>query len=176
MVSPQPDLSRAARTSAGVPYRIRPLRPDDAARERAFINGLSAASRYQRFMHHLREAGDDLVARLVKTDYPRTLALAAVVDENGDERIIGVARYCADGAAECEFAVVVADDWQCRGVATALVPLLFEQAARAGFSTIYGCILADNQRMIEFAEWLGLQVDAPIPGEATVRAWRRLDG
>ena len=56
----------------------------------------------------------------------------------------------------CEFAVAVADDWQCRGIGTTLVPLLFEHAARAGFKTIYGTVLADNQRMIELAQWLGL--------------------
>ena len=61
---------------------------------------------------------------------------------------------------DCEFAVAVADDWQCRGIGTTLVPLLFEHAAREGFSTIYGTVLANNQRMIELAQWLGLTVEA----------------
>jgi len=163
-----------ARTAGGLAYRIRPLRPDDADRERDFIDRLSPASRYQRFMHCMGAPDDALIERLVHTAYPRSLALAAVIDENGAERIIGVARYAADNDRECEFAVAVADDWQCRGVGTTLVPLLFEFAARAGFKTVFGTVLADNQRMIELAQWLGLTVDAPRPGESTVRAWRRL--
>ena len=163
-----------ARTSGGVPYRIRPLRADDADRERDLINGLSEASRYQRFMHHLREAGDALIERLVNIDYCRTMALAAVIDVDGAERIVAVARYAADNDQECEFAVVVADDWQCRGVGTTLTPLLFECAARAGFKTIYGSVLADNQRMLELSRYLGLTVDTPRHGDITVRAWRRL--
>jgi acetyltransferase len=143
-------------------------------RERDFINGLSPQSRYQRFMHQLGEPGEEFLEKLVHVDYHRSMALLAVVGRGEQERIIGVARYAADGDEDCEFAVAVADDWQCRGVGTTLVPLLFEHAAREGFRTIYGMVLANNQRMIELAEWLGLTVDAPGAGDSTVRAWRRL--
>jgi len=156
------------------PYRIRPIRADDAQRERDFINGLSPQSRYQRFMYALRDAGEAQIQKLVNVDYHRTMALVAVTGEGKDERIIGVARYAADNGHECEFAVTVADDWQCRGVGTTLVPLLFEHAAREGFSTIYGTVLANNQRMIEMAQFLGLTVEEPRGGDCTVRAWRRL--
>lgn len=169
-----PPFPCTVHTSGGIPYRIRPIRPDDAQRERDFINGMSSQSRYQRFMHNLREAGDSLIATLVNIDQHRTMALVAVSGEGTSERIIGVARYAADNDEECEFAVVVADDWQCRGIGTTLTRLLFEHAAREGFKTIYGTVLADNQRMIDLAGWLGLTVDAPRPGETTVRAWRRL--
>jgi acetyltransferase len=163
-----------AHTSDGVSYRIRPIRADDAQREREFINALSPQSRYQRFMHALGDPGEAQIEKLVNVDYHRTMALVAVFGEGKDERIIGVARYAADNDRECEFAVAVADDWQCRGVGTKLVPLLFEHAAREGFGTIYGTVLANNQRMIELAQWLGLTVDAPQGGDCTVRAWRRL--
>jgi len=56
------------RTSDGVEYRVRPIRPDDAQREREFIAGLSPQSRYQRFLHNLREPGDALIAQLVHVD------------------------------------------------------------------------------------------------------------
>jgi acetyltransferase len=161
-------------TTDGVAYRIRPLRRDDADRERAFINALSPQSRYQRFMHHLREPSEAFIQRLVNIDQRRNMALVAVAGDGAAERIVGVARYSADNDEQCEFAVVVADDWQCRGIGTTLTPLLFDCAARAGFKTIYGTVLADNRRMIELAQWLGLTVDAPRPGEATVRAWRNL--
>jgi hypothetical protein len=67
------------RTSDGVEYRVRPIRPDDAQREREFIAGLSPQSRYQRFLHNLREPGDALIAQLVHVDGHRTMALVAVV-------------------------------------------------------------------------------------------------
>lgn len=169
-----PHFPLEACTPGGIRYRIRPIRPDDAQRERDFINGMSPQSRYQRFMHHLREPSEALIEKLVSVDRHRTMALVAVVGEGALERIVGVARYAADNERECEFAVAVADDWQCRGIGTTLTPLLFQYAAREGFQTIYGSVLADNQRMIELAQWLGLTVDPPRAGEPTVRAWRHL--
>ena len=158
-----------------MPYHIRPIRPDDAQREREFIEGLSAETRYQRFMHGMREADDTFIQRMVNVDQHRNMALVAVTGEGPAERFIAVARYAADNDAECEFAVVVADVWQCRGVGTTLTPLLFEYAAHEGFEIIYGTVLANNQRMIELAQWLGLTVDPPREGEHTVRAWKRLE-
>jgi acetyltransferase len=167
---------RAERSSDGVDYRVRPIRKDDAAREREFILALSPESRFQRFMHCIREPSDELVAQLIDIDSHRRMALVAVVGDPPHEHIIGVARYAADAdGRDCEFGVAVADDWQCRGIGTTLTRLLFEHAAREGYRCIYGNVLADNQRMLELAEWLGLTLEPAAPGETTVRASRRLD-
>ena len=123
----------------------------------------------------MNEPSEEFIAQLVNVDYHATMALVAVVGEGGDERFIGVARYAADAnGRDCEFAVAVSDDWQCRGIGTTLAPLLFEYAAEEGFETIYGTVLADNRRMIELSEWLGLTVEAAAAGQTTVRASRRL--
>lgn len=160
----------------GVAYRIRPIRRDDAERERAFIMSLSPESRFQRLMYTLREPSAEFVARLVNVDQHRDAALVAVIDVDGEEKIIGVARYAADESGrDCEFAVAVADEWQCRGIGTTLIRLLFEHAAHEGFRSIYGTVLASNQRMLDLVEWLGLTVEAAAPGQPTVRAVRRLN-
>jgi acetyltransferase len=163
------------RAADGQRYRIRPIRPDDAQRERDFIAALSPQSRYLRFMHALRELCPADVERLVNVDRHRTMALIAVTGEESDERIIGVARYAADNDTECEFAVAVVDDWHCHGIGARLTGLLFEYAAHEGFKIIYGRVLPGNQRMLELAEWLGLTLGAPRAGEREIRAWRRLD-
>lgn len=164
-----------ARTSDGIAYEIRPIQPADAAREREFIARMSPASRYQRFMHSLAEPSSAFIDQLVNVDYRRTMALVGVVGSGDAQRIIGVARYAADDdGPDCEFAVAVADDWQCRGIGTTLAPLLFEYAAAQGFRRIYGTVLADNARMLDMASWLGLRIDPPEPGQNTVRAWRAL--
>jgi acetyltransferase len=160
----------------GIEYRIRPIRPDDAARERAFILSLSPESRFQRLMYTLREPSAEFVARLVTIDQHRDMALVAVLGEAEDEKIIGVARYAADDDGhDCEFAVAVADAWQCRGIGTTLTKLLFDYAQREGFRFIYGTVFANNQRMLELAEWLGLTVEPSVEGRVTVRASRRLN-
>lgn len=167
---------RTSCMDGGVRYRIRPIRSDDAERERAFIMSLTPESRFQRLMYTLREPSAEFVARLVNVDQHRDMALVAVLGEGAAEKIIGVARYAADSAGrDCEFAVAVADEWQCRGIGTTLSKLLFEYAAHEGFRTIYGTVLANNQRMLDLAQWLGLTVEQPVAGQPTVRASRRLD-
>jgi acetyltransferase len=167
---------RVARTPGGLAYRIRPIRKDDAVREREFILGLSPTSRFQRLMYTLREPSDDFTAHLVDVDQRSNMALVATTGDGDGERFIGVARYAADETGvSCEFAVAVSDEWQCRGIGSTLTKMLFDYARTQGFRTIYGQVLADNRRMIDLAEWLGLTVEPQVPGQPTVRVARRLD-
>ena len=166
----------AARSTDGVVYRIRPICAADADRERDFILALSPESRFQRLMYTLREPSDEFIAHLVNVDQHRDMALVAVHGSGADEKFIGVARYSADaGGRDCEFAVAVADDWQCRGIGSTLTRHLFDYAQREGFQSIYGMVLADNARMLELAQWLGLTLEPPVAGQTTVRASRRLN-
>jgi acetyltransferase len=113
---------------------------------------------------------------MVKIDQHRDMALVAVLGERAAETIIGVARYAADpDGRDCEFAVAVADAYQCRGIGSTLAKLLFDHAAREGFRSIYGSVLADNQRMLDLADWMGLTIETAVPGQTTVRASRRLN-
>lgn len=176
----------AARSTDGVVYHIRPICAADAERERAFIMALSPESRFQRLMYTLREPSAEFIAHLVNVDQHRDMALVAVHGEGPDEKIIGVARYSSDAIGsdaigsdvsgrDCEFAVAVADDWQCRGIGSTLTRHLFDYAQREGFRSIYGTVLADNARMLELAQWMGLTLEPQVPGQSTVRASRRLN-
>jgi acetyltransferase len=173
---PQPFAwPRTERFADGTEYRIRPIRADDGARERDFILGLSPASRFDRLLYTVREPSAEFIAHLVEVDMHRNAALVAVIGAGDAERFIGVARYAADpDSPDCEFAVAVADAWQCRGIGSTLTRLLFEYAAREGFRSIYGTMRAGNARMLDLAEWLGLEVEPVAPGQTTVRASRRL--
>jgi acetyltransferase len=158
---------RPVLTRDGVAYRIRPIRADDAAREREFIMGLSAESRYMRMMYMMAEPSPDLVARFVHVDYRLNMAFSAIAGQGDDERIVGVARYATNDGAEIEFAVVVADAWQGRGVGSALTNLLFDYARAQGIHALCARILAANQRMIEFVRRLGMSVHR-VPEDPTV--------
>ncbi|MGD0503431.1 MAG: GNAT family N-acetyltransferase [Steroidobacteraceae bacterium] len=165
---------RAALTRDNVAYRIRPIRPDDSARERAFIVELSPESRYTRLMTAMREPTAALVERLVHVDYQRNMAFVAVLGAGTEERIIGVARYCEDRVSGSEFAVVVMDDWQARGVAVALSELLFEYARAHGVRDLHATMLATNTHMIELAHWLGMTTHRQPDDPTLVTASRRL--
>lgn len=162
---PAAEARSPARTVDGISYFIRPIQADDAARDREFIRGLSAASRYSRLMYAVREPSAAFIDQMVKVDYRRTMAFVAVLGEGATESIIGVARY-ADSAEGCgsEFAIAVADAWQSRGVGSALARRLFDYARTQGVLQLCASISATNARMLSLAQWLGFTTGM-TPGE-----------
>jgi acetyltransferase len=165
----------SAHTRDGASYRIRPIRPEDAARELAFLKGLSAQSRYNRLFCAISEPSPTLISTLVHVDYERSMAFVAVTGTGESEEIVGVARYAADpGSRDCEFAVTVADAWQSRGIGTTLARLLFSYAREHGMQRIYGRVLANNARMLDLARWIGLTVEPHVDEDNTVLAWMDL--
>lgn len=159
----------------GTPITIRPIRPDDAEIEQAFVRGLSEESRYNRFMTTISELPPKKLAFFTEVDYLRHMALIATIVRDGREEEIGVTRYVAsETAGECEFAVTVADDWQGKGLAVLLMRELIEAARDRGFKIIEGLVFASNQRMLDLARKLGFEVTG-ISGESeTVRVHRPL--
>lgn len=151
---------------------IRPIRPADAAIEQDFVKDLSIQSRYQRFMFALRELSPEMLSRLTQIDYEHDMALIAVQDTPQGERQVGVARYAMlpDGQS-CEFAVVVADDWQGKGLAHQLMQRLIEAARDRGLRVMGGIRLLKNARMQDLACSLGFQsgIDPDDPGLVHMR-------
>jgi len=138
----------------GSRVRVRPIRPEDAELELRFFRRLSERSRYHRFMQHLPELPPRMLARFTQLDYDRELALVALDPESGE--FIAVGRYApnADGTS-AEFALTVADEWQGKGVGSALLKRLCQAARDAGYRALYGYILAGNREMLELAHRLG---------------------
>ena len=163
-----------ARTRDGADYRIRPIQSDDRERDRAFIAGLSAQSRYGRMMELMREPSAGLLHHLVRVDYRREMALVAVAGEGADETIVAAARY-GGNPAYCEFAVVVADQWQGRGIGKHLCEHLFASAKANGVRRMYAILVADSKRMLKLAEDLHMSVRrGSAEDNSVVEAWRTL--
>ena len=96
-------------TPDGESITLRPIRPEDAAMEQAFVQKLSPNSRYLRFMNTIRELSPMQLVRLTQIDYDRELAFVAILDHSTPVTEIGVARYVTnpDGQS-CEFAIEIA--------------------------------------------------------------------
>ncbi len=172
------------RAADGTPVTIRAIRAGDAAAEADFVRGLSAHSRRLRFMDGLRELTPRQLERFTQPDARRELALVAlarpsVPPGDGDgagaagpgegESIVAVARYVVDAEARgCEFAIVVADAWQRRGLGRHLLEQLAGLARGAGLETMRGTVMAENAAMLGLARRLGFHV-TPLPGEYGLR-------
>ena len=138
---------------------LRPIRPEDAAIESAFVNGLSEQSKFLRFMFGLHSLTPAMLSRFTQIDYDRELALVAVIDTPDGQEQIGVARYITLPDEEtCEFAIVVGDAWQGKGLARNLFAMLIEAARGRRLKVMTGVTLRENVRMIELSKSHGFAV------------------
>jgi acetyltransferase len=159
-IHPYPShLASKYQTKDGQTVFIRPISPEDADMEQEFVKNLSAESKYYRFMNTLRELSQTQLVRLTQIDYDREMAFVAYIDHervNGLEVQVGVARYAMNPDGEsCEFAIVVADDWQGKGLARRLMGVIIDAARSRGVKYMNGDFLSENRRMIQFVSSLG---------------------
>lgn len=140
----------------GTTVLVRPIRPEDARRELAFVEGLSDQSRYLRFFTATKTLSPRMLARLTQVDYDNEIALIAIRGDAESGDIVAVARYSPmPDASTCEFAVTVGDDMHDQGLGRLLMHRLITIARDNGYTTMMGEILSINQPMLTLASSLG---------------------
>lgn len=158
------------------PVTIRPIRPEDEPLMIDFHKTLSERSvqlRYfgafsleQRTMH-------ERLRRICFVDYAREMTLVVEQKKRGDiRRLLAVGRLIKEhGRDEAEFAILVGDPWQGKGLGTELLKLLVEVGRKEHVRRIVGHILRDNTRMKRISEEVGftLQGDANNGWRAEIR-------
>ena len=153
----------------GTDLTIRPIRPEDAEIEQAFVRALSTESKYFRFMDVLQELSQSMLVRFTQIDYDREMALIAVLERDEQEQELGVCRYVASADGQsCEFALVVADEWQNKGIGNKLMNCLFDAARAKGIKVMEGEVLTTNRSMLELVRRLGFEVTVSAE-DATVK-------
>src|SRR5271167_3347073 len=132
----------------GTPALIWPLLPTDAETLRDMFRRLSPESRQHRFLQALDQLDDPMIRRLVDSvDGVHHIALLLIVlPSGGEEEPVGVARLLqySDDPTIAEIAVTVVDDWQGRGVGTALVSALMQRRP-AAVTRLRTLVAADNR-------------------------------
>ncbi len=152
----------------GTPITIRPIRPEDAEGERAFVRDLSSQSKRFRFMQSIKELTPKMLSQFTQIDYSREMALIATVPEGEGQLQLGVARFVInpDGKS-CEFAIVVSDRKQNLGIGTRLMRSLIGAARGHGLKTMEGLVLADNRPMLDLMSDQSFSIK-PMPGDPGV--------
>ena len=141
----------------GAQVLLRPARVTDERALQDFFYRLSDESTYKRFLHAKCRYPHDELQQLVDVDDERNMAIVACA---GDE-LVALARYDLDPAtrlADCAF--VVRDDWQGRGVGTALLRRLHEIALERGLAGFQADVLATNRAMLDVFRESGLRFES----------------
>ncbi len=159
-----PDLGAVVTltTRDGRSVRVRHMRVDDSELLERMFYRLSSETRYRRFFVPLDNIDEERVhreaARLASIDPATETALIAVVDEDGQEEAVGVARYTCLSHREdaCEASIVLRDDYQGVGIGRQLFDLLVQVALAHGLRHMVLLTHADNGGMIALVQGLGV--------------------
>jgi acetyltransferase len=160
VISPYPSqYEEHTRTSESVDIFMRPIRPEDASLLTELFESLSPRSVYLRFFTPMKQLPHSMLARFTQIDYDREIALVAMSESQSTERMLGVARViCERNMKHAEFAVVVGDPWQGKGIGAALLQRCISIAKERGIEKVMGTVLAENTQMLALGKKLGFNI------------------
>jgi acetyltransferase len=159
----------------GAALSIRPIRPEDEPLLIGFHRLLSGETIYLRYLENLgldQRVAHERLSRLCFIDYSREMALVAETRGDGgggSQAIVAVARLVWTGDGAAEFALLVADSHQGRGLGTELLRRLLDIGRREGLRRIVGEIASRNGSMQAICRRLGFRLDGG-PTDPTVQA------
>ena len=164
VISPYPaEHEEQTNLEDGTHVFLRPVKPEDAPLFVEFFGLLSQTSIYFRFFRFVKELEPDMLARFTQTDYDREVALVAIDQTTEREQMLGVARVMGDpDGLSGEFAVIVGDPWQGKGIGAILLKKCLQIAQSKGFETISGFVLQENRGMLSLGKKLGFKVKKSV--------------
>jgi RimJ/RimL family protein N-acetyltransferase len=156
---------RTLELTDGTKVLVRPIVPEDEPLLHEAVAAMSERTVYFRFFSPLKRMPDALAHRLAVVDYNDRFALVATDKPRGKERIVGVARYDRVVNIDvAEVAVAVIDEFQRRGLGSALMTILGKVAAEHGIKTFTLIVLPENQQMLGLLRKMGWIHRAKLSG------------
>ena len=166
VISPYPQQYAKRNISTdGLTLSIRPIKPEDAPLLEDLFETLSPTSIYHRFFSPMKSLPHHMLVRFTQIDYDREMALVAMDESENREKMLGVARVIGkpDGD-EGEFAVIVGDPWQGRGVGAELLKRCLRIVKERGMQSVWGTALTENKQMLKLARKIGFQISQSSGG------------
>lgn len=156
VITPYPVHLTKKITVKDLKVTLRPIRPEDEPLERELFEYLSRETIYFRFFGFMGQVSHEQLSRFTHIDYDREMAIVAEIKVKGRSQLIGVVRLVGDPwGIQAEYAIVVADPWQGRGLGSVLTDYIIEYALNKGYQRIFCYILKRNEGMIHILEKRG---------------------
>ncbi|MDF2702507.1 MAG: Acetyltransferase domain [Rubrobacteraceae bacterium] len=134
------------RDGTGVP--VREIRADDAEALRRLVGRSSERSIELRFFGPMKELSAEKARRFAEVDGVDRFALVALDPEDEGE-IVAVVRYEREGATDgAEYAALVEDRFQGRGLGIGLTRHLIEAARERGIRHLHALVMRENRPML----------------------------
>ncbi len=145
------------RLTDGTEVILRPIRPEDEPLEHEMLTTVSDETIRSRFYQSLKNISHAMHVRSCHIDYDRDMAIVAEIRTDQKKRIVGIGSLAIDAnGAAGEFAIIVHDNFQGRGLASKLLDVLIGIAAERGLKEFYGFLEPTNGRMTALCEKMGM--------------------
>lgn len=158
-IAPNETVEVVLKDGTGVVFR--PLVPEDKQRLRIGLENMSPESRYRRFFAPITQLSDEQLAYLTEIDYKDHFAWIGLLADSAGSQGVGVGRWVRDPdeRESAEAAVTVVDQWQGKGVGSALLVLLARSAIERGVKRFTLEVLGENEPMMTLLQSVGAVID-----------------
>lgn len=135
---------------------VREVESEDAPALRRFVGRLSDRSIHMRFFGPMKELSEKQAQRFAEVDGRDRFALVAL-DPGDEDEIVGVVRYERENETErAEYAAVIEDPMQGKGLGVGLTRLLIEAARERGIERLHALVMPENREMLGMLRSLDL--------------------
>jgi len=171
MADPSPNDGEVVTLPDGGRILVRPLQPSDRSELAQRYLELSPEARRLRFFNAPSRLSERLLDYLMDVDVPNRSALVAFALDDDGAPGVGIARYARsrEEPETAEAAVTVFDTHQNRGIATALLTRLADEAREHGITTFTASVMWENRELLDGLRSFGADVRPSEPGVASVR-------
>lgn len=143
----------------GLKVVFRSLTPADIPKWENFIRKCSNDSLYSRFQGIITGINDQ-GSEFCKTDYTNVISITAEIDHKGQKELIAVARLMRDkNSNQAEYAILVRDDWQNKGIGNILTSYCENVARKIGIKALIALTTLSNYRMIRILQRNGFFIN-----------------
>jgi RimJ/RimL family protein N-acetyltransferase len=147
---------RSLTLSDGTRVPLRSIRAEDAEALQRLVGRSSDRSVELRFFGPLKELSDEMARRFSDLDGKDRFALVALDPENLEE-IVGVVRYARERGTEgAEYAALIEDKFQGKGLGIGLTRRLVAAARENGLGCLHAMVMRENARMLGLLRSLDL--------------------
>lgn len=141
---------------------IRAICPDDKGLLIDTLSKVSSQSLYLRLFSAKRKFSDDEMNQMTAVDFVNIVALVAVLEEDGLDKIVGGGRYVRIGPSgtgqSAEVAFLIDDAHQGLGIGSRIFKHLVEIAGESGITHFEAEVLPSNAPMLRLFARSGLPV------------------
>ena len=140
---------------------LRPVKPEDEPLVSEMLEDLSPETLKERFFQIIKSITHDMLIRLCNIDYDREMTLVTEVRRGSKRKLIGMGGLMIEpDFKHGEFAIVIHDQYQGKGIGYKLLDVLIGIAQERNLEEFYGIVLTDNRKMLRLCQKLGFVLHA----------------